>query len=408
MSAEDSETNRLEILSEETANKRQSQKNSEDEDAQKHAEEETKENKEEDINQADIHEKKEHEVNGTEEQEKQPHAKKQIHSINLEDENIEDIKVPELTVPGNNNDLSYAPSFKDVNNNNEELAELRGEGRYFGVADPDASEPICSNCHQRGHKRAKCTVVVCHLCGKVGDHYESQCPISMVCSNCGKKGHYRNNCPDKRHYNYCTYCNSRTHSTDRCPNIWRSYIVKKISHDSSVRRDMYPSGLIFCYNCGHEGHFGDNCPFPRVSRTPNINGSAFTGENLPREFRNLYRVRLSEVKRRYHDRYRDDNTDRIYANRESSEDYSSSRKRKRRSDKSSSMRKRRKFSDNASSSYEARHDNNYSHNQSNNRHGHHHSSNNQNRGSRPSKSGFLPPRRKAQPTRSGYLNNRRR
>jgi len=419
MNTEDTEPNSLEVLPKGTDKKEQPKKN-ENENMQKDMQKDTvkdshgDESKDQSIDQTNQKETKKS-IDIKEQEEKQggkPSDTNHIVRIHSEDEHTEEIVVPELTVPGNNNDLTYAPSFKEVNNNNEELAEIRGEGRYFGVADPDASEPICSNCHQRGHKRAKCTVVVCHLCGKVGDHYESQCPISMVCSNCGKKGHYRNNCPEKRRYNYCTYCNSRSHSTDRCPNIWRSYIVKKISNTDSGRRDMYPNELIFCYNCGHNGHFGDDCPFPRVSHTPNINGSAFTGENLSREFRSTYRMRLSEVKRRYYDRSRDNINDRGYLNRESSEDYYSSRKRKRRSEKGSSTRKRRNFTESSGSSYESKRNNshNYNHgrNQSSHKHGRHHASNNQTRGSRPSKSGFLPPRRRAQPTRSGYLNSKRR
>ncbi|GMG56024.1 unnamed protein product [Ambrosiozyma monospora] len=40
--------------------------------------------------------------------------------------------------------VTIAPAFEEVNNNNDELAELRGEGRYFGVADPEASQPVLS------------------------------------------------------------------------------------------------------------------------------------------------------------------------------------------------------------------------------------------------------------------------
>lgn len=184
------------------------------------------------------------------------------------------------------NDVVYAPSFGEVNNDNDELRELRGEGRYFGVEDPENSGPICSNCHQRGHRRNQCKTVVCHLCGKIGDHYESQCPNSMVCTNCGKKGHYKSQCTERHRYNYCTYCNSRSHPTDRCPNIWRSYIVL------SKKKISYPTGKVYCYNCGKEGHFGDDCPSPRVTRTPNINGSAFNGENLPQQLRDTYRKKL--------------------------------------------------------------------------------------------------------------------
>ncbi|ODV87462.1 hypothetical protein CANARDRAFT_26860 [[Candida] arabinofermentans NRRL YB-2248] len=180
----------------------------------------------------------------------------------------------------------------DINSDNNELAELRGEGRYFGVTDPETSQPICSNCHRRGHIRVHCKVVVCHACGKVDDHYETQCPKSMVCSNCGKRGHFRNLCTEKKKYNYCTDCESKNHSNDRCPNIWRSYITNSYN-DNHVF--AYPGNAIYCYNCARRGHYGDECVEYRTSKTPNINGSAFTGDNLPKELRSQYRKNLRNL-----------------------------------------------------------------------------------------------------------------
>ena len=183
-------------------------------------------------------------------------------------------------------DISYAPTIDEVTTNKDHLATLRGEGRYFGVTEPDANEPVCSNCHRRGHRRGQCKVVVCHACGKVDDHYETQCPNSMVCSNCGEKGHFRNTCPSKKHQTYCVECDSRSHVTERCPSIWRSYVLKPRSEKSKM---AFPTGAIFCYNCSAKGHYGDDCPKMRISKTPNINGSAFSGENLPKELVGQYK-----------------------------------------------------------------------------------------------------------------------
>jgi protein AIR1/2 len=194
---------------------------------------------------------------------------------------------------GHETEVTYAPSFDEVTADNDHLANLRGEGRYFGVTDPDANEPTCSNCHRRGHRRAQCKVVVCHACGKVDDHYETQCPNSMVCSNCGEKGHFRNNCPQRRTQTYCIECDSRNHSSDRCPSIWRSYVLMKRTQGSKM---AYPSSKIFCYNCAEKGHYGDDCPEMRVSKTPNINGSAFSGDNLPKELVGQYMNSLQRVK----------------------------------------------------------------------------------------------------------------
>lgn len=187
-------------------------------------------------------------------------------------------------------EVVYAPEFDEVTTDKDHLANLRGEGRYFGVVDTDAVQPVCSNCHRRGHKRSQCKVVVCHACGKVDDHYETQCPISMVCSNCGERGHFRNNCPSKRKQTYCVECDSRNHSSDRCPTIWRSYVLKK---DRS-NKIAFPTNKIFCYNCAEKGHYGDDCPEMRISKTPNINGSAFSGVNLPKELIDQYNDTLDQ------------------------------------------------------------------------------------------------------------------
>lgn len=203
-------------------------------------------------------------------------------------------------------EVSYAPSFDEVTADNDHLATLRGEGRYFGVTDPEVSQPVCSNCHRRGHRRAQCKVVVCHACGKVDDHYETQCPNSMVCTNCGKKGHFRNNCPSKRTQTYCVECDSRNHSSDRCPSIWRSYVLKPRASQSKL---AYPSSKIFCYNCAAKGHYGDDCPQLRISKTPNINGSAFSGENLPKELINQYKL---TQERENHASYPSNNKKRSY------------------------------------------------------------------------------------------------
>ncbi|GEQ68387.1 hypothetical protein JCM33374_g2055 [Metschnikowia sp. JCM 33374] len=180
-------------------------------------------------------------------------------------------------------------SFEQVNDNADELIELRGAGRYFGVTDPSTGEavaansgPICDNCHQRGHIRAKCKTVICHKCGVIGDHYESQCPTTIVCSRCGERGHTWALCTSKsRKQQYCKSCDVYSHSEDNCPSIWRSYLTITIKPDMQLP----PS---YCYNCGDDSHYGDECPEPRTSRIPNSSGSAFSGNNLPKELRNRY------------------------------------------------------------------------------------------------------------------------
>lgn len=186
----------------------------------------------------------------------------------------------------------YSLSYDQVNDNADELVELRGEGRYFGVTDPETGAtinaqqslgPLCDNCHRRGHVRSKCKTVVCHKCGVIGDHYETQCPTTMVCSRCGERGHLTSACKSKtRKRQYCKHCDTFNHGDYNCPSIWRSYITKVVKNEEYVLPVMY------CYNCGSEAHFGDECSRQRSSRVPNINGSAFSGTNLPKYLRSVY------------------------------------------------------------------------------------------------------------------------
>lgn len=205
----------------------------------------------------------------------------------------------------NNENVTTSLSFDQVNDNADELIELRGEGRYFGVTDPTSGKtinslqnlgPLCANCHKRGHIRSKCKTVICHKCGVVGDHYETQCPTTMICSKCGLKGHIASNCTNKqKKREYCKLCDTFSHGDDRCPNIWRSYLTLPISKDEQDLETVLP--IIYCYNCGDDTHYGDECDEARSSRVPNQTGSAFSGSNLPRHLRDIYYKRIKQVRK---------------------------------------------------------------------------------------------------------------
>lgn len=188
-------------------------------------------------------------------------------------------------------------TFDQVNDNADELIELRGEGRYFGVTDPSTGQtinaqqslgPLCDNCHKRGHHRSKCKTVVCHKCGVVGDHYETHCPTTTICSKCGLRGHMMSACTSKsRKRQYCKSCDTFEHGDENCPSIWRSYITK-------VKDQEHVLPVVYCYNCGDDSHYGDECDSARSSRIPNRNGSAFSGTNLPKHLRNFYFDRIAD------------------------------------------------------------------------------------------------------------------
>ncbi|EMG49594.1 mRNA processing and export modulator, putative [Candida maltosa Xu316] len=217
------------------------------------------------------------------------------------------------------NTPTVALSYDEVNDDTDELIALRGEGRYFGVTDPDDESglsrqslgPLCANCHKRGHIRSKCKTVVCHKCGAVDEHYESQCPTTIICGKCSEKGHIMSECKSKVvKRQYCRTCDSFKHGEDNCPSIWRSYITKPEKKGDDEESLVLPR--IFCYNCGSDEHYGDECAQFRTSRVPNF-GSSFSGNNLPRKLRPIYFLRLKTS-----------NSDSTYIPQASARDYKSS------------------------------------------------------------------------------------
>lgn len=199
------------------------------------------------------------------------------------------------TTPMDDDDMRViAPSIDQVGPDPNELRFLRGEGRYFGLEDSEGikePEPKCRNCSQRGHFKRDCPHVICTFCGSMDDHYSQHCPKAIKCANCNETGHYRSQCPNKWKRVFCTVCNSKRHGRDRCPSIWRSYLLRENISKKDLKLNFES---IYCYNCGGQGHYGDDCNQRRSSRVPNDDGSAFAGNNLGDHLRGKYYRHVDE------------------------------------------------------------------------------------------------------------------
>ncbi|EDO17241.1 hypothetical protein Kpol_538p1 [Vanderwaltozyma polyspora DSM 70294] len=199
-----------------------------------------------------------------------------------------------------NSSASIAPSIEDTNENPDELRALRGQGRYFGLAEEEGgikeAAPKCNNCSQRGHLKRDCPHVICTYCGAMDDHYSQHCSKAIKCANCNESGHYRSQCPQKWKRIFCTRCNSKRHSRDRCPSVWRVYLLKD-DRPKKRKKLILPMHSIYCYNCGLKGHFGDDCDLRRSSRVPNEDGSAFSGDNLTNSLKKEYFQNIDNVRR---------------------------------------------------------------------------------------------------------------
>lgn len=179
--------------------------------------------------------------------------------------------------------------------------DSRAFPRYFEEPEEDSDRRahlVCGYCGAEGdHKTADCTVIVCLTCGAHDEHTTRQCPIVKTCFNCGMKGHINRDCPNgftyrrplDREYDECGRCGSITHSVKECPTLWRLYeYLDDADHERilELRRNKenlplgeggegYIGEALWCYNCGGEGHLGDDCQI--IPRQPDCKESSAFG-----------------------------------------------------------------------------------------------------------------------------------
>ncbi|KLO16350.1 hypothetical protein SCHPADRAFT_926593 [Schizopora paradoxa] len=177
----------------------------------------------------------------------------------------------------------------------------RGVPRYFDEASNEKQSTFaCRHCGAEGdHKTIDCPVMICLTCGARNEHSTRGCPISKTCFTCGIKGHINSDCPnrygshrvksaDRMHD--CDRCGSHLHTAKECPTLWRMYeYVSDSRRDEILKRRREKEGFQFgeggegfigedlwCYNCGDEGHLGDDCDLaprpPEFPREPSAFG----------------------------------------------------------------------------------------------------------------------------------------
>ncbi|KAI0291756.1 hypothetical protein BC826DRAFT_1186821 [Russula brevipes] len=149
---------------------------------------------------------------------------------------------------------------------------------------------VCKRCGAEGeHRTNECPVLICLTCGARDEHTTRSCPISKTCFSCGMKGHINKDCPNRHsggmvnNYDDCDRCGSDMHNTNECPTIWRLYeyvtdhereaILQLRESKQSLALGQGGEGYIasdeWCYNCGDNGHLGDDCKeLPRPQDAP--------------------------------------------------------------------------------------------------------------------------------------------
>ena len=166
------------------------------------------------------------------------------------------------------------PSSQRASQNARTLADLSSHDlnaqlRYFHVTKApeqiDKNTPVrCLVCAEEGHMAELCEFLTCSACGTLNQHTTQACPNNAKCGKCREQGHDEDRCPYKlkrmsRHEIICDLCQRNGHLEEDCELIWRT-------SGRPWESDLAHAHMrLSCYECGHSGHLGNECP----SRRPN-------------------------------------------------------------------------------------------------------------------------------------------
>lgn len=144
-------------------------------------------------------------------------------------------------------------------------ADFDEQLRYFYITqnpqdlDIQSLSARCLVCAEAGHMAQDCPALTCADCGAYNAHFVPFCPRKTKCSKCRTQGHGSADCPSKLKLTaselICDLCQDSGHTEHQCELLWRTSGPAK-APDQSDKRWMY----IYCYECGHANHFGNDCP----------------------------------------------------------------------------------------------------------------------------------------------------
>nr|XP_030740133.1 zinc finger CCHC domain-containing protein 7 isoform X2 [Globicephala melas] len=153
--------------------------------------------------------------------------------------------------------VNWFISDKDIE---AQIGKKRTSGRWTHRYYSVNKNVTCRNCDKCGHLSKNCPfpqkVRSCCLCSERG-HLQYACP-ARFCLDCSLPMSSTHRCLERPSWRKrCDRCDMIGHYADACPEIWRQYhLTTKPGPPKKPKTPSGQSALVYCYNCGQEGHYG--------------------------------------------------------------------------------------------------------------------------------------------------------